>query len=311
MDYSEFDFKSYTDDVRITCYKFMPESKAKAIIQMSHGMSEKALRYTPVIESLVSEGFGVYINDHRGHGKSAHKKFGYMGEGDVFLKMVRDMRSLNHILTRENPGVPVVLLGHSMGSFLSQRYIQIYPETVDMLLLSGSNGKNQIPVSKAGKIVARIMMIALGTEKEADFIRDAQDLFFNKKIRNRKTKSDWLTTKQSEVGRYEQSNDMGFSFTTSAYYYLFKGITQNFNSRNLKIIPKEMPLFIFSGDRDPVGDYGKGLENLEHMYKRAGLKNVVLKLYKDKRHEIFNEVNREEVIKDVAEFISLNLPHKI
>lgn len=310
MIYKEFNFYSRADDIKIACYKFMPETKPLAIIQISHGMSEKALRYTPVIELLVSKGFGVYINDHRGHGQSRHKKFGYMGDGNVFLKMVRDMRSLNRIIAIENPGVPIALLGHSMGSFLSQRYVQIYPKTVDMLMLSGSNGKNQIPVSQIGKVVAGSMMLVCGPEKEADFIRNAQDLLFNKKINDRETKSDWLSTDASEVGKYEHSGDMGFSFTTSAYYYLFKGICDNFSKKNLKKIPKKLPLFIFSGDKDPVGDYGKGPKNLENMYRKIGIDNVVLKLYEGKRHEIFNEVNREEVIKDVTEFVITNLPHK-
>lgn len=308
MNYREFDFKSYTDGLKIAAYKFMPDRRPVAIIQISHGMAEKALRYSSVAESFVSRGFGVYINDHRGHGKSAHKKYGYMGEGDVFLKMVRDMRSLNRIIARENPGVPVVLLGNSMGSFLAQRYVQIYPETVEMLLLSGSNGRNQIPVSKVGKIVAKTMMTVMGSEKEAELIRNAQDLMFNKKIRNRSTKSDWLSTNESEVGKYVQSSDMGFSFTTSAYYYLFNGICQNFNGINLRRIPEEMPVLIFSGDRDPVGDYGKGPENLEKMYRKNGLKNVQLMLYENRRHDLFNEGNREQVIEDVTEFIKKNLP---
>lgn len=219
MDYKEFDFKSSTDDIYITCYKFMPQSKPKAIIQIVHGMAEKAMRYSLTVEKLVDENFGVYINDHRGHGKSAHKGYGYMGEGDVFLKMVRDMRSLNKIIKAENPGVPIIMLGHSMGSFLAQRYIQIYPETVEMLLLSGSNGKNQVPISKFGRVVAKSMMAIYGAEKNAKLIKNIQDMIFNSKIKKHKTNSDWLTSDSSEVIKFEKSKDMGFEFTTSAYYY--------------------------------------------------------------------------------------------
>ncbi|MGB5824520.1 MAG: alpha/beta hydrolase [Proteocatella sp.] len=307
MDYNEFNFKSSTDDIYITCYKFMPDKRPKAIIQMAHGMAEKALRYTSTIDKLRDEDFGVYINDHRGHGKSAHKIYGYMGEGDVFLKMVRDMRSLNKIIREENPGLPIIMMGHSMGSFLAQRYIQIYPETVDMLLLSGSNGENQVRVSKLGKLIAKGMMAIYGDEKEARMIKNIQDAVFNKKIKKHKTNADWLTSDPAEVSLFKNSEDMGFNFTTSAYYYLFKGISENFKSNNLKRIPKDSPVLIFSGSKDPVGEYGKGPIKLEVMYKKIGLNNVNLKLYKDKRHELFNEVNRDEVISDVVDFINNNL----
>lgn len=307
MNYNEFNFKSSTDDIYITYYKFMPDKKPKAIIQIAHGMAEKALRYTSTIEKLIDEGFGVYINDHRGHGKSAHRLYGYMGEGDVFLKMVRDMRSLNKIIKEENPGLPIIMMGHSMGSFLAQRYIQVYPETVDMLLLSGSNGENQVMVSRFGKIIAKGMMTIYGEEKEARLIKNIQDRVFNNKIKKHKTNSDWLTSDAAEVSLFEKSKDMGFDFTTSAYYYLFKGISENFNLNNLKRIPKDSPVLIFSGSRDPVGEYGKGPIKLEMMYKKIGLNKVSLKLYTDKRHELFNEVNRDEVISDIVAFINDNL----
>lgn len=307
MAYNEFDFKSSTDDIYITCYKFLPHKKPKVIIQMVHGMAEKALRYSSTIEKFVEQGFGVYINDHRGHGKSAHSIYGYMGEGDVFLKMVRDMRSLNKIIKDENPGLPVIMMGHSMGSFLAQRYIQIYPETVEMMLLSGSNGENQVKISKVGKMVAKSMMAVYGEKKEARLIKNLQDFIFNNKIKKRKTNSDWLTSDPVEVSMYQKSEDMGFDFTTSAYYYLFKGISENFNPCNLNRIPKDAPILIFSGMKDPVGEYGKGPVRLEEMYKKIGLNKVSLKLYKDKRHELFNEVNRDEVIGDVVNFINENL----
>lgn len=303
MNYSENCFKSSTDDIEIAYYKFIPENNIKAVIQVSHGMAEKALRYRPVIDMFLEKGFAVYINDHRGHGKSSHKNYGYMGEGDVFLKMVRDMRSLNRIIKSEYAKLPIVLLGHSMGSFLCQRYIQIYPETVDILLLSGSNGDNQIPISKAGKILSKLMMSIFGGEKEATLIKKLQDKTFNKKSENKKLSSSWLTSDFDENLKFEKSMDMGFEFSTSAYYYLFKGITENFNPNSLKNIPKELPILIFSGGEDPVGDYGKGPIKLEQMYKKLGLNHVHLKLYEGKKHELLNEVNREEVVTDIVCFI--------
>lgn len=307
MNYSEHSFKSSTDDIAIVYYKFIPENNIKAVIQIAHGMAEKALRYTSVIEMFLKKGFAVYINDHRGHGKSAHKHYGYMGEGDVFLKMVRDMRSLNRIIKEEYPKIPVVLLGHSMGSFLCQRYIQIYPDTIDILLLSGSNGENQIPISKAGKILSKAMMTIFGSEKEAKLIKKLQDKTFNKKSENKKLKSDWLTSDFDENLKFEESRDMGFEFSTSAYHYLFKGITENFNPNNLKHIPKNLPILIFSGEEDPVGDYGKGPIKLEMMYKKLGLTQVHLKLYEGKKHELLNEVNKEEVVNDIINFMEIFL----
>lgn len=303
MEYKEFYFDSSTDDIRIYYYKFIPEKEVKAVIQISHGMAEKALRYIPVIEMFVEKGFAVYINDHRGHGKSAHKNYGYMGEDDVFLKMVRDMRSLNRIIHQDYDSLPIILLGHSMGSFLCQRYIQIYPDTIDILLLSGSNGDNQVPISKAGKVLSKLMISILGSEKEATLIKKLQDKTFNKKSENKKMTSSWLTTDDNENKKFEESKDMGFDFSTSAYYYLFKGITENFNLNNLKNIPKKLPILIFSGGEDPVGDYGRGPIKLEIMYKGLGMDNIHLKLYEGKKHELLNEVNRDEVVADILVFL--------
>lgn len=305
--YTEKKFYSSTDQIEIVYYVFKSQKPEKGVIQFAHGMMEKALRYKRTIEKFNDAGFTVYINDHRGHGKSAHKAYGYMGEGDVYLKMVRDMRSLNKIIHDENPELPVIMLAHSMGSFLAQRYVQVYPDTVNMLLLSGTSGRNQVPVSKLGKVVSKGMMRVFGDEKEAKLISKVQNIMFNSKIKKPKSNADWLSTDVDEVERFVKSEDMGFNFTTSAYHYLFKGISENFNPSNIKRIPKNLPILIFSGNQDPVGENGKGPLDLYNLYINCGLKKVTLKLYPEKRHELFNETNREEVVKDVLVFIKNNI----
>lgn len=295
--------KSKIDGMDITFYTFEPEGEPKAVIQMAHGMSEHSQRYFWAIEQLVEQGYSVYIHDHRGHGKSKGEKYGHLGDGDGYNMMIRDLRSINRIIENEHPKKKIVLFGHSMGSFLVQRYIQIYPDTVAGVILSGSGGRDQIIVSKMAKAIAKLNMKLKG-EKEHDETIDAiLMLNFNKKIKNKKTQADWLSTDKEEVVKYLNDETLGFPFTTSGYYYLFKGTSENFSKENLKRIDTTIPFLLFSGNDDPLGNYGKGVLDLVKMYKELGVSNITVNLYKGKRHEMLNETNKQEVLDNILAWL--------
>lgn len=296
-------FTSVTDHLPITYYKFEPEQSPKIVLQIAHGMAEKALRYQKLAEIFQQNGIGVYLNDHRGHGASAHKDYGYMGKGDVFLKMVRDVKSVTDIIHRDHPDAKVVFLGHSMGSAIAQRYIQIYYDEIDAAILAGSFGKEMMLTSKFGKLASGITMKLFGPEKKSNLIGKGQNKLLNQKIHSHRTTVDWISTDSKEVDKFVQAPDLGFTFSSSAYHYFFQGVEGNFLPSAVARIPKDFPLLIIAGDQDPVGDLGKGPKNLYQMYTEAGMHNVTLKLYEGKRHELFNETNRQEVIAYIQKFM--------
>lgn len=297
--------KSQNDGMEITFYTFEPENEPKAVIQMVHGMSEHSQRYFWAIEQLVEEGYCVYMHDHRGHGKSKGDKYGYLGAGDGYNMMIRDIRSINRIIENEYPKSKIILFGHSMGSFLVQRYIQIYPDTISAVILSGSGGREQILTSKILKSMAKLDMKLKGAKEYDKGLDDFLTLNFNKKIKNKQTKADWLSTDHDEVMKYLKDEASGFPFTTSAYYYLFKGISGNFSKENLKRINTSIPFLLFAGDDDPVGNYGKGVLDLVKMYKELGVSNITVNLYKGKRHEMLNETNKQEVLDNIIAWLPI------
>ncbi|MEG1482114.1 alpha/beta hydrolase [Clostridium sp.] len=283
----------------INVYKWVPEEgiEIRGVVQIAHGMTETAQRYEYFAKKLNEDGYIVYANDHRGHGYTAIDKdeLGYIGEGDGFSLMVENIKELNTIIRDENEDLKIILLGHSMGSFLSQRYAELYSDTIDALILSGSNGK-PMWITKIGMIIAKAEMKLRG-EKARSKIMDMLSFGdFNKKFTPARTKFDWMCSDEEEIEKYINDDRCGFICSTSFYHYLIKGLWTIHKEENFKMIRKDIPIYIFSGDKDPVGYFGTGVLDLYDRYKGIGIKNIEHKIYEDGRHEMLNEVNKDEVI---------------
>ncbi|MCR1934632.1 alpha/beta hydrolase [Clostridium tepidum] len=295
------------ENVKINVYKWEPERKQdiKAVIQISHGMAETAHRYERLASYLNEAGYVVYANDHRGHGKSAISldKLGYLGEEDGFMSMVEDIHTLNAIIKEENKGLPVFLLGHSMGSFISQRYIQLYGEGLNGVILVGTNGKQGFLLN-IGILIAKLEMKFKGREHESNILNYLSFGGYNKKFKPNRTEFDWLSRDDKEVDKYIKNKYCGTIFTTSFYHDFFKGLKSIWKEENKNSIPTNLPILIVAGDKDPVGNFGKGILNLYNFYNNIGVTDVNYKLYKDGRHEILNELNRKEVFEDVLNWIN-------
>ena len=300
MKIKQFTFQN-KDGLKIYVYKWSPEKTARGIIQIAHGMAERAVRYQQLAQALTKEGFIVYANDHRGHGKSASsiEELGYISDEDGFNDMVIDMKSLTNIIKKENPGLPVILLGHSMGSFLAQRYIQLYGDKIDKLILSGSNGKQNPAINQIGTILAKIMMVFGGRRASGKILDHLSFGSYNKRIDQAKTKFDWLSRDEKEVALYMKDPYCGTLFPASFFYDLLRGMKTIHSGGHLNSVPKDLPIYILSGEEDPVGLYGKGVMNLYKTYKTLGIKDVTYKLYPGGRHEMFHEINKDEVIEDL------------
>lgn len=293
----------------INVYKWIPDKTSiKGIVQISHGMTETALRYDYFAKKLNEEGFIVYANDHRGHGETASSKeeLGYIADEDGFEWMVRDLKELTDIIKEENPSLPITLLGHSMGSFLSQRYVEVYGTSIDCLILSGTNGKPKA-ITKLGRVIAKREINKYGRKYISKTMDKLSFGDFNKKFMPTRTDFDWLCSVEEEVDKYIEDELCGFICTSSFYYDLINGLWTIHKKDNLERIPKDLPIYIFAGEKDPVGYSGKGILNLYNCYKDLGIKEVSYKLYKDGRHEMLNEHNKDEVITDIVNWINKRL----
>lgn len=308
MKISNFTFKG-EEDTDIYVYKYEPIEKENinGIVQISHGMSEEAGRYKRFANYLTDNGYIVYINDHRGHGKSAENinRIGILAQKDGIHCIVKDLNKLTKIIKTENNGLPIFLFSHSMGSFAAQKYIIDYSEDIDGVILSGTNGLHGIEVD-LGFLVAKVMSKIQGREKKAYLIDKLAFGGFNKKFKPNKSEFDWLSRDFKEVEKYIENEYCGVVFSNGYFYDLFKLFKEIRNINNLKKINSKLPIYIFAGDKDPVGKFGKGITKLYENYKKVGIENVEFKLYSGGRHEMLNEINKDEVINDTINWIKQN-----
>lgn len=295
----EFNIKD-VDGVEIHVYKWKTEGTPKAVVQIAHGMGEHSGRYEYFAQKLIENGYAVYINDHRGHGKTAKNKddLGYIGDTDGFNWMIKDMYEVTLIAKKDYKDVPIFLLGHSMGSFLTQKYIALYGKELKGALLSGTNGK-QGQKLKMGIALAKLEVSMKGPRNKGKSLNNLIFKGYNSKFQPERTLFDWLTSDKGEVDKYITDEYCGHAFTSSFFYYFFKGLDELSKPHILNNIPRELPIYIFSGSEDPVGEEGKGVTNLYNTYKKIGIQDVTCKIYQGGRHEMLNEVNKNEVISDI------------
>jgi alpha-beta hydrolase superfamily lysophospholipase len=288
----------------------MPDEgvKVKGIVQLAHGMAETAARYERFAGMLTRNGYIVYANDHRGHGKTAGtiENLGYLADIDGFDWLIKDLHQLTGIIKKENPGLPLFLFGHSMGSFAAQRYVMLYGNELDGVILSGSNGKQGI-ILKIGAFVAKNEIKKYGRRAQSTKLNQMSFGSYNNAFRPNRTEFDWLSRDNAEVDKYIADPFCGTVSTAGFFYDFLTGLMKIENKHNLRLVPQDLPIYIFSGDKDPVGKSGKGVINLYNRYTDNGIKDVTYKLYKDGRHEMLNETNRDEVMQDVVHWLNCHI----
>ncbi|MBU5317019.1 lysophospholipase [Clostridium bornimense] len=298
-----FNFSIVDDEgVKINCYKWIPEGEIKGVVQISHGMLETILRYDDFASYLSDGGYAVYGHDHRGHGKTAESKdkLGHLDKDD-FEWLVKDVHLITEEIKRDYKDKKIILLGHSMGSFVAQRYIQLYSNDIDALILSGSNGKPP-KATRIGKLISGCGVCIFGGSKRGKIINKITFGSYNKRLEGR-TELDWLCSDSKEVDKYINDPYCGGIPTVSFFNELFKGLLTINKKGNFDIVRKDLPVYIFAGDKDPVGMRGKGIINLYNNLKEIGIKDVTYKLYKDGRHEMLNEINKKDVYIDIFRWI--------
>ncbi|ERJ11178.1 alpha/beta hydrolase [Haloplasma contractile] len=279
-------------------FNFYECEHPKGSVIIVHGMCEHKNRYNHYADFLRKYGYHVYTYDHRGHGDSIcdNVELGDIGRHG-FNSMVYDLKIMNDYVKQKEPQLPIFIYGHSMGSFITQRYMQLHGNLIDGIILSGSNGKTPTPILVLGKIISRLLFIFKGRKSKGKFLNKLSFGSFNKRYNDCKTDFDWLSRDDSEVKKYIDDEKCGYVCSNEYYYELYKGMHERQKSKHIKQVPKDLPILIISGDMDPVGNYGKGVQNLYGLYQNQ-VDHLTIKLYNDARHELLNEINKQEVMSD-------------
>lgn len=309
MKKEEFYFDSRDNVSKIHAVRWTPDSgNVVAVVQIVHGMAEYVERYEELAKFLTDRNMVVTGEDHLGHGKTVPEGGiqGYFCEQDPATVVVRDVHRLKKMTQELYPGVPYFILGHSMGAFILRNYISRYGTGIDGALVLGSGfqpGANLFFV----KLVLAAEMLCKGPKKVSTVLNKMAFGKYNKRLEEPKTAYDWLSRNEENVAAYIADENCGFIFTTNGFKTLFALIAGAHDKENLEKIPKELPLYIASGDMDPVGDYGTGVKKVYQLYEEAGIKDITLQLYPEDRHEILNESDKEKVMADIGEWLAKQL----
>jgi len=299
----------FNEATNIDCYKWSnPEIIPKAIVHLSHGMAEHILRYDRFAEELVAAGYVVFGEDHLGHGRTANSldEIGYMDDYDNMAAMIKEIKIIIDSSKTEYPDLKVIQFAHSMGSLIAQRFIELYPDDIHSIVLSGATAKSGL--HKIGSIVAKSIMNKNGRTFKSVLLDKMSFGSFNKQFKPARTAFDWLSTNPAEVDKYVESPYCGGVFSASFFYDFASMIVEAAKPKNLEYVRKDLKIFMIAGANDPVSNNGKGVKKLNTQYQKLNL-DTSYKLYENARHELLNEVDeiRNAVVKNVIQFMDESL----
>jgi alpha-beta hydrolase superfamily lysophospholipase len=302
--FSEFSFLSSDGKNSIHAEIYEPnEGEIRGVVQLAHGMIDYVARYTELSDYLCGEGFVFAGNDHLGHGKSVKCKedFGFFASKDGYKYVIDDLHAMNEELHKRYPGKPVILLGHSMGSFLSRLYAVKYPTSIDGIIIHGTGGKN--PALPFGKIVVAILRAIKGERYRSSLVKNLSFMGYNSRFDKSEGDEAWLTRAGELVAGRKDDERTNFIFTLAGYEDLFHFLNNCNHESWFRRFPKKLRTLVISGENDPVGGFGKGVRYVYNNLKKYGAREVELKLYPGARHELFFETNREEVFSDLINWV--------
>lgn len=301
--HSTFYFPSHTGSTDIFVQSLTPANAAdiKGVIQIVHGMAEHTDRYLDVAKYLCDRGYAVIMHDHAGHGKSVKtdEDNGYFCDKDGWLRLVDDVYEVTKLAKKEYPEKNIVIWGHSMGSFITRKYIAKYKNAVSAAIICGTSGAN--PGAGVGIVLAGIIAAVKGKKHKSKLINSIAFGTYNKRFEGT-TGFEWLSVNEENVAKYMADPKCGFLFSASGYKDLFSVLNAVSSKEWYNDVPESFPMMLISGSEDPVGSYGKGVQEVYDKLKNSGHTNVSIKLYDGLRHEIHNERTNAEVYSDIADF---------
>jgi len=275
----------------------------RAVLQVAHGMAEHGRRYADFAAAMARAGIAVYAADHAGHGKSAPpERYGFFYAQDGWRRAVEDLHAVRASAEERHPGLPLALLGHSMGSLMARSYIARHGEGLRGVILSGTSGPN--PLLPIGKLLAAIEMRRLPAYLPSRLIDKLVFGAYGKSFAPARTSFDWLSRDPGQVDAYIADPACGFPLTATGYRDVFAGLGEIQAKGWSAGVPAGLPVLLVSGERDPVGGMGKGVRWVEKALRDAGVRDVTCTLYPEARHELLNETNRERVYADLLVWLS-------
>ena len=306
---NEFFYTSMDGITQIHTIEWKPEGSIKAVLQICHGMVEYIGRYEPFAEYLCERGICVRGHDHLGHGQSVRDKdhYGFFHEENGNRFVIGDIHTLRKMTQEKYPDVPYFMLGHSMGSFLLRQYLTMYGEGLNGAIIMGTGAKSA-PLLTLGRSLCRILAAFKGWNYRSTVINRLGIGQYNRSFQPSSTDKDWISSDPQTCQDYVSDPLCSFTFTVNAYYHMFGGMKVLTRKSSVKKIPKNLPVFFVAGDKDPVGGFGKDVKKVYEKYLSAGIQDVQLKLYKNDRHEILNEVDRQQVYEDLYHWLSQKIP---
>ncbi|WP_342258838.1 alpha/beta fold hydrolase [Spiroplasma endosymbiont of Dioctria linearis] len=294
------------DGKKIYTYIWDKVKEVKGVLQVVHGSCEHSKRYDEFANFLNKNNWVVISNDHRGHGKTAdlkNQELGYFSDHNGWKILVDDLYLVNSFIKKNYSDKKIVMLGHSMGSFLARNYAIDYGLSIDGLILSGTAWESKLSL-KFGIKVAKSRQKKYGPKNIDKFIWNLSYKKFNKKFnKGGNTGNEWLSIDSANVKSFNEDPLCGQIFTTSAFKDLFMGLLYIQNKKNILKIRKDLPIILVSGSDDPVGNYGKKVIKTYKKFKKAKL-NVEMKIYENLRHEILFDIDKELIFKDTLNFLS-------
>ena len=286
--------------------KWSTDQKPKGVVLIVHGMAEHCERYNHFAKFLNRNSYHVLAYDHRGHGKTDPEQLGFIAEQDGFHLMVKNLHDVFQTVTDEYPTLPITIFGHSMGSFIAQRFMQLYDVNPAALIYSGSTGKPPLMLH-AGIIISKILQNLFGSEAKSPLLDKLSFGAYNSHFKPNRTDFDWLSRDESMVDLYIDDPYCGFTCSNSFYQQLFTGIKELHAHPIFADHDLSIPILLISGDQDPVSGMGKGFQNLEKILNKNGVKNLTSRLYPGGRHEMLNEINRDDVFNDIFNWLNQSL----
>ncbi len=303
--YSSFTYPSSDGKNTVTAHVYAPQNgNIKGVIQICHGMVDHVLRYENLAVYLTERGYVLAGNDHLGHGATAasEEDFGFFADSDSITYILKDLHAMNRKLREMYPGSKPVMMGHSMGSFLSRLYAIRYPNSISGHIIHGTGGPMGA-ILPLGKALVNTIIFFRGKHYRSKLVKKISFMGYNSKFPKEDGEDAWLTRDTETVKDRGTDKRTDFIFTLAAYRDLFSMVGQCNSKKWFREYPSSLKTLIISGDMDPVGNYGEGPK---YVYKHLlihGTEDLTLKLYEGARHELFNETTREEIFSDMESWL--------
>ena len=298
----QFFLQQQHHSIPVTLWDALPvDTPVKGVVHISHGMAEYARRYQPLAEVLNTNGYIVYAHDHRGHGDCIKTTGqGFFADNDGWQKVLQDIDCVVNEIKQRHADLSLIMLGHSMGSYMLQSYLIEQKPKLAAAVFSGSNYAPALLLT-LGRLVASMEILRQGKTGHSPIIKQLTFSAYNRRFKPNRTEFDWLSRDREQVDRYANDPLCGFDCTNQLWKDLFAGMLAN--QKSLTSISTNLPVLVMGGEQDSVS-YPKGQQDLTKALRNAGLKDVTMQLYPDGRHEMFNEVNAQQVVDRLIQWMN-------